>query len=152
MKSESIFWNEEIETLPVEEMRELQTQRLVDRLKYLEQNSVFYQKKFSRSGLKASAIRDSVDFRKKVPFTTKEELQQERDDSGDPFAGLCCVSREDIVHLTRTAGTTGVPTLYGLTLKDLHTIGELSARMWYQLGARKGHTVAIGTFGSWNSF
>jgi phenylacetate-CoA ligase len=24
--------------------------------------------------------------------------------------------------------------------------------MWYQIGARKGHTVAIGTFGSWNSF
>ncbi|MBW1788970.1 MAG: hypothetical protein JRK53_20545 [Deltaproteobacteria bacterium] len=152
MTTETVYWNEEMETLPADRMRELQFRRLLDRLAYVGQNAPFYRKKFGATGLEPDAIRDPKDFAEKVPFTTKEELQQERDDTADPFGGLCCVSREDIVHLLRTAGTTGVPTLYGLTEDDLQTLGELSARMWYQLGARRGHTVAIGTFGSWNTF
>jgi phenylacetate-CoA ligase len=141
-----------METLPAENMLDLQFRRLLDRVKYVAENGSFYRKKFLAAGLIPNSIHDPADFGKRVPFTTKEELQQERDATGDPFAGLCCVPREDIVHLIRTAGTSGVPTLYGWTLKDLRAMGELSARMWYQLGARRGHTVAIGTFGSWNAF
>jgi phenylacetate-CoA ligase len=152
MTTETVYWKKEIETLPADRMRELQFRRILDRLSYVGQNAPFYRKKFNAAGFEPDVIGDLADFRVKVPFTTKEELQQERDDTGDPFGGLCCVPPEDIVHLLRTAGTTGVPTLYGLTEDDLRTLGELSARMWYQLGARRGHTVAIGTFGSWNTF
>jgi phenylacetate-CoA ligase len=152
MAPQTVYWNEEIETLPAEKMLELQFERLRNRVAYVGQHAPFYRKKFGAARLRPGSIRDSADFGQNVPFTTKEELQQERDATGDPFGGLCCVPRDDIVHLLRTAGTTGVPTLYGLTEGDLRTLGELSARMWYQLGARRGHTVAIGTFGSWNAF
>jgi len=152
MKSESIFWNEKIETLPGDGIREIQWEGIRNRLSYLKEKSRFYSRKLGHVDPKSSTFRDLDDFRKLVPFTTKEELQEERERSQDPYAGLLCVPPAEIIHLIRTAGTTGVPTIYGLTLKDLHAIGELSARMWYQLGARKGHTVAIGTFGSWNSF
>ena len=152
MTTETVYWNEEMETLPVERMRELQFQRCQDRLAYVNRNAPFYRKKFKAAGLEPGAVKNPDDFAEKVPFTTKEELQRERDATGDPFGGLRCVPGEDIVHILRTAGTTGVPTLYALTDEDLLTLGGLSARMWYQLGARRGHTVAIGTFGSWNTF
>jgi len=152
MNKESIYWNEEMETLPREKILDIQWQRVQSRLSYLQERSPFYRRKFGESGLKASDVRDLGDFKKRVPFTTKEELQEERERQGDPFAGLLCVPRQEIAHLIRTAGTTGTPTIYGLTQVDLETIGDLSARMWYQIGARKGHTALIGTFGSWNSF
>lgn len=152
MKSESIFWNEKIETLTGGGIRKIQWEGIRNRLSYLKEKSSFYSRKLGHVDPKSNTFQDLDDFRKLVPFTTKAELQEEREKNRDPYAGLLCVPPAEIIHLVRTAGTTGVPTIYGLTLNDLHTIGELSARMWYQLGARKGHTVAIGTFGSWNSF
>jgi phenylacetate-CoA ligase len=152
MMADITYWNEEIETLSPDRIRELQLSRIKDRLSYLHENSPFYQKKFGDAGLKPSAVQDLDDFRRLVPLTTKEELQEERERSRDPYGGLLCVPPSEIIHLIRTAGTTGVPTIYGVTQKDLQYIGELSARMWYQIGARKGHTVAIATFGSWNFF
>ncbi len=152
MNEKTSYWNEEIETLPREKMRSLQYQRIKDRLMYLAENSPFYQRKFGETGLEAGKIRELDDFREQVPFTTKEEVQEQRERRKDPYGGLLCVPPQDIVHLTRTAGTTGVPTLYGFTLKDLEQVGELTARIWYQIGARRGHTVAIATMGCWNSF
>ena len=152
MEPEIVYWNEEIETLPGDGIREIQWERIRNRLSYLKDKSRFYSRKLGDVDPKSNAFQDLDDFRKLVPFTTKKELQEERERSQDPYSGLLCVPPTEIIHLIRTAGTTGVPTIYGLTREDLHTIGELSARMWYQLGARKGHTVAIGTFGSWNPF
>jgi len=152
MNSKIVYWNEEMETLPRDRIREIQWEHIRNRLDYLQKNSAFYKKKFSDAGFEPNIVQDLDDFRKRVPFTTKEELKEERERSGDLYSGLLCVSHDEVIHLIRTGGTTGVPTLYGLTREDLETVGEMSARMWYQLGAKKGHTVAIGTFGSWNAF
>lgn len=151
-KRESILWNPEMEAMPLDRLRELQWKRIRERLHYLESRSSFYGAKFEEAGLKAAEIQDLEMFKARVPFSTKEEVKVMRQRTGDPYGGLLCVSPDQIVHLIRTAGTTGLPTLYGVTQKDLHTLGELSARMWYQIGARTGDTVAIGTFGSWNAF
>jgi phenylacetate-CoA ligase len=99
-----------------------------------------------------SSIGDLGEFKRLVPFTTKEEIRAEREESRDPYGGLLCVPPEEVVYLCRTAGTTGVPSLYGLTRRDVDTLGQLTARCWYQIGARKGHTVACATMGGWNNF
>lgn len=146
------YRDQEIETMPQQRMREIQWNLLQKRLRWLEETSRFYQRKFEDYGLNINKVQNLNDFFKHVPFTTKDELRIERERSKDPYAGLLCVSPDEIVHLIRTGGTTGVPTVFGLTHEDLNHTGEISARMWYQLGAKKGHTVAIGTFGLWNAF
>jgi phenylacetate-CoA ligase len=152
MGSKPDYFNKAVETMPAERMGVLQWERLRERLGYLENHSSFYQEKLKQAGLSSQSIQDLDEFKRRVPFTTKEELQEHRDGHRDPYAGLLCVPPHRIVHLVRTAGTTGVPTIYGLTEEDLRELGEMTARLWYQLGARGGHTVAVATMGTWNSF
>ncbi len=152
MPRQQVYGNDALETLPMEKMGELQWVRLAERLRYLQDHSAFYRRRFKEAGVDPDAIQDLKAFQERVPFTTKEELQEERERAQDPYAGLLCVDRSEIVHLVRTAGTTGVPTLYGLTRKDLEQVGELTARLWIQIGARPAHTVAIATMGTWNPF
>lgn len=150
--AEIVYWDEGIETTHRDRIVEIQWQRLKDRLRYLEERSPLYRRNFRDAGLKIDGIQDLDDFRRLVPMTTKKDMREERERSKEPFGGLLCVPPWEIVHLIRTAGTTGVPSIYGMTLKDVRTLGELSARMWYQIGARKGHIVACATMGSWNYF
>lgn len=152
METEPVFFNRQMETLSPEEMQVLQWERIRRRLSYLSENSPFYRKKFEEAGLEPEDIRELNDFKQRVPFTTKDALQAERERLKDPYAGLRCVPSEEIIHLVRTGGTTGVPTVYGLTERDLQTLGEWTARLWYQIGGRRGHTVAVATMGCWNPF
>lgn len=147
-----VYWDEKIETLPRDKITELQLDRLKERVRYLLSRSLFYRRKLGNLGVRLESIQDFDDFRRLVPLTTKDDLRKEREESGDAYGGLLCVPREEIVHLIRTAGTTGVPSIYGLTQRDIQTLGELTARMWYQIGAQKGHTVACATMGTWNYF
>ena len=51
MPLQTVYWNEEMETLPAENMLELQFRRLLDRVKYVAENGSFYRKKFLAAGL-----------------------------------------------------------------------------------------------------
>jgi len=79
MKAEAVYWNKDIETLSSKKMIELQWNRIKDRLRYLKKNSHLYQKKFASIALRLSDIQNLDDFHRLVPFTTKEELQEERE-------------------------------------------------------------------------
>ncbi len=151
-KSSIVYWDQKWEIASREEILQHQWEKLMECLRYLSERSPFYRKKFAEAGLDVSSIRELQDFKRQVPFTTKEEIRAERERTKDPYGGLLCVPPEEVVHLCRTAGTTGVPSLYGLTRKDVDTLGQLTARCWYQIGARKGHTVACATMGGWNNF
>ena len=59
------FWNEEIETLPEEEMKALQWKRLKMQLQYNFENSVYYrEEKFRKAGLIPDDIQTFEDFQK----------------------------------------------------------------------------------------
>jgi len=152
MMADIKYFEEEIETLSRDRLMDLQWGRLLERLVYLESNSPFYQKKFKECGLRIGEITDRDSFQRLAPFTDKDEVKAERDQTGLGFAGLLSVPLEKIVHLIRTGGTTGLPTMYGMTEKDIQCLGRLMARSWYQIGAQPGHVVPVGTFGSWNAF
>ncbi|RLB37937.1 MAG: hypothetical protein DRH20_06780 [Deltaproteobacteria bacterium] len=152
MSHQGIFWNEEVETMPPHRIRDLQWERVKERLDSLGRKAAFYRDLFVEAGIRGHKVRDWADFRARVPFTTKERLKAWRERTRDPFCGLLCVDSRRLLHLVRTAGTTGVPTLYGYTAQDLEAVGEWGARMWVQIGARPEHTVLAGTFGSWNAF
>src|SRR4030042_1544954 len=150
--SEIIYWDEKMETLPREELLRLQWKRLKDFLRYILERSPLYRTKLSTLREDVVSIQDTDAFKKLLPMTTKDEIRAERERTRDPYGGLLCVPPEEIVHLCRTGGTTGVPSIYGLTHRDVEILGEFTARCWYQIGARKGHTVACATMGGWNNF
>ena len=52
------FWNEAIETLPREELRELQWKRLRKQMRYIYYHSEFYRKGFQALGIHPDQIKD----------------------------------------------------------------------------------------------
>jgi len=98
-----LYWEKDVETLPREELYELQKQRL-QRTVQNAMRTPFYRRLFTREGINPEKIRTPEDLRH-IPFTTKEDLRQ-----GFPFDFLA-VPLEEVVRLHSSSGTTGTPTV-----------------------------------------
>lgn len=135
------LWNEKIETLSRDEIRDLQLERLKKQVAYNYENSPFYKNKFDAVGARPPDIKDFEDFAQ-IPLTTKDEHRRAQEESidkyGDPFRLLACAPREKIVRINSTSGTTGVPTLYTLTQHDVEVVNEMHARKYWRTGIRPG--------------
>ncbi len=140
------FWDETLETMPREQIREIQFTKLKKQVKYNYDNSIFYQRKFDAAGLKPGDIKTWDDF-KKIPYMDKNEHRAAQDESlerfGHPYGMLACAPRDKIVRLSATSGTTGTPTLYMLTKNDIKVLNNLHARKYWRIGLRPGDTVIV---------
>ena len=70
----SPFFNPDIETMPRQELEQLQLERLKSTVKHC-MYSPFYQEKFKELGITPDDIKTLDDVRK-LPFTTKEDLRE----------------------------------------------------------------------------
>jgi phenylacetate-CoA ligase len=126
------IWNPEIETMPREQLRELQGSRLRDQVAYVYANSSFYRRKYDEAGIEPGDIQ-GVDDLHKLPFIAKDELRQSQADT-PPFGAHVCADRADITWLPSTSGTTGIPLLLPRTAEDIETWTELNARAYTAVG------------------
>ena len=124
----SPFFNPDIETMPRQELEQLQLERLKSTVKHC-MYSPFYQEKFKELGITPDDIKTLDDVRK-LPFTTKEDLRENY-----PF-GICCVPLKDCVRLHSSSGTTGNPTVVLHTQKDLDEWANAVARCLWMVGSR----------------
>lgn len=135
------LWNEKMETLPRDVLRDLQLARLRRQVHYNYDNSPFYRGKFEEVGARPEDIRSFEDFAR-IPLTTKDEHRKAQEESiekyGNAFELLACAPREKIVRINSTSGTTGIPTLYTLTQHDVDVVNEMHARKYWRAGIRPG--------------
>lgn len=122
------YWQEEIETMKRSDLEKLQVERLRKTVE-IAMNSPFYGKIFKEKGISPESIK-SLDDLKRFPFTTKEDLR-----NNYPF-GLASVSKEKIVRLHSSSGTTGNPTVIVHTQEDLNQWANQVARCMYMVGLR----------------
>lgn len=113
--------NKEAETMPREQLRELQSERLCKMVKRVYEKVPFYRAKFDEMGLKPEDIK-SIDDITMLPFTNKQDLRDNY-----PF-DLFAVPMEDVVRIHASSGTTGKQTVVGYTRNDLALWGEVMAR------------------------
>lgn len=145
MKADRQFWNAEIETLSPDKMKALQWRRLKKQLAYNYENSIYYrEEKFKKAGLTPEDIQSWEDFRK-IPLMTKDEHRRVQAESiqqfGHPYGLITCASKEKIIRINSTSGTTGQPTLYTLTKNDVRVLNEMHCRKYWRAGLRPGHIV-----------
>ena len=126
--SYSNYFNPELETMPVDQLHELQLKRLKQTVRHC-LNAPFYQKKFQERGITPDDIQTLEDVRK-LPFTSKEDLRENY-----PF-GLSCVPLKECVRLHSSSGTTGNPTVVLHTQKDLDEWANAVARCLWMVGSR----------------
>lgn len=115
------YWNEKYECMDREELKKLQSERLVKLVKRVYENVPAYRKKMDEIGLKPTDIK-SIDDLTKLPFTVKQDLRD-----AYPF-GLFAVPMSDITRIHASSGTTGKQTVVGYTKNDLESWSECVAR------------------------
>ena len=124
---QNMFWNEKIETMPREELEELQLKKLQATVKRAFDKIPYYNKKYSEAEVYPEDIETLKDI-EKLPFITKDDLRESY-----PF-GLFAVDIKDIKELHSSSGTTGKPVVSGYTEKDLDTWAETIARGLTMMG------------------
>jgi len=143
-REDSPYWNEAVETMPYEKVRELQLTKVKRQVNYNYDNSIFYRRKFDQAGIKPEDIKSWKDFTS-IPLMNKEEQRKAQTESlerfGNPYGIITCAPLNKIIRISSTSGTTGTPTLYTLTKNDTKIITELHARKNWRMGLKPGHVV-----------
>ncbi|MGB4661651.1 MAG: phenylacetate--CoA ligase, partial [Mobilitalea sp.] len=122
-----MIWNETKECMSRDEIRNLQSARLVKMVNRVYHNVEFYRKKMQEMGIEPGDIKGIEDLNK-LPFTTKEDLRDNY-----PF-GLFAVPQSEIVRIHASSGTTGKATVVGYTRKDIALWQECVARVLAMAG------------------
>lgn len=136
------YFNEEIETMPVENVHRLQLSRLQRQLAYVYACSPFYRRKFDAAGVNPLAVRHLEDLAA-FPFTTKDELRESQSEA--PPLGLHqAAATRDIVRIHSSSGTTGRPSYVGITRRDRDGWIESVARVYWSQGVRPDSIVVMG--------
>ena len=133
-----MIWSKE-ESLPREELEQLQLQRLQETVERVYENVPYYRTKMQEKGLKPEDIKTLADLQK-LPFTTKQDMRDTY-----PF-GLFAVPKDELVRIHASSGTTGKPTVVGYTRGDLETWTDCVSRIAC-MGGATGKDVAQICFG-----
>jgi phenylacetate-CoA ligase len=94
--------------------------------------SPWYAAKFKEIGLQPSDIKTAADITK-LPFTTKNDLRLSYPE------GMLTVSRDEVLRMHTSSGTTGKPTAIFHTREDVDCWAELMARSLFIGGCRPHH-------------
>ena len=124
---DGVFWEKEAETLPMDDLKKLQVQRLKKTLEKVKAVP-FYKDKIA--SIDIGKIK-SVDDIQRLPFTTKNDLRNHY-----PY-GLLAVPIESCVRVHASSGTTGSAVAVLYTENDIDTWSNLVARCMYGIGVRK---------------
>jgi phenylacetate-CoA ligase len=102
--------------------------------------SPFYRRKYADAGVDPAVIDSPADFAK-LPFVTKEDERRSQEED-PPFGGHLCVDAGDVVRVHASSGTTGRPTFFALTARDVATWRTIMARTFYTAGIRREDVAA----------
>jgi phenylacetate-CoA ligase len=99
-----------------EERRKLQSERLKAQVRYAYEHAPFWRKKLDDAGVHFEAIK-GIDDLTKIPFTTKQELQEDQE-KNPPYGSYLCVHPSKLYQFFATSGTTGKPLNRTMSRRD----------------------------------
>ncbi len=130
------YWDKDIETMSREDMKALQSERLVKQVKHVYDNVKYYRDLMDKKGVKPEDIK-SIDDLHKLPFISKADLRD-----GYPY-GLLAVTLKDCVRIHSTSGTTGKRVVAFYTQNDLDMWANCVARAITAAGGTNEDVVQI---------
>ena len=121
------FLNREIECMPREELKKIQSERLCQTVRHCYENVECFRNRMDEKGLTPDDIHGIEDIHL-LPFSYKKDLRDYY-----PY-GLFAVPMQKVARLHASSGTTGKRIVVGYTKKDLDMWDECVARMLTALG------------------
>ena len=118
---EKRYFQKETETMPYEQLRQLQSEKLVKQVKHVYENVPYYRDLMQKKGVTPEDIR-GVDDLYKLPFLSKADLRDTY-----PY-GMLAVPLADCVRIQSTSGTTGKRVIAYYTQHDIDLWEECCAR------------------------
>ena len=130
------YYQPEIETMPYEQLRQLQNERFMKQIRHVWDNVPYYRKKMEDKGVTIDDIK-SVDDLHKLPFLSKDDLRD-----AYPY-GLKGMPLEDCVRIHSTSGTTGKRVVAFYTQHDVDLWEDCCARAIVAAGGSKEDVVQV---------
>lgn len=130
------YFQKETETMPYEQLRELQSQKLVKQVKHVYENVPYYRDLMQKKGLTPEDIR-GIDDLYKLPFLSKSDLRDTY-----PY-GMLAVPLSDCVRIQSTSGTTGKRVIAYYTQHDIDLWEECCARAIVAAGGTRDDIVQV---------
>ena len=127
---EKRYYQKEIETMPVEDIKKLQSEKLVKQVKHVYENVPYYRNLMDEKGVTPDDIKGIEDLHK-LPFLTKADLRD-----AYPY-GLLAKPLEDCVRIQSTSGTTGRRVVAFYTQHDIDLWEDCCARAIIAAGGTK---------------
>jgi phenylacetate-CoA ligase len=137
------YWDPEIETMPLKELKELQLEKIKYIVNYAYSMSPFYRRGFDEAKVKPEDIKTLDDFRKRIPVFRKDDVRAEIERTGDLLWGNRTVPRESIAQICPSTGTTGVPTPQYGSRDDVELVAEYQVRNWWMERLRPSTRAAL---------
>ena len=119
--SEKRYYQPEIETMPLEQLQAMQSEKIVKQVKHVYDNVEYYRNLMDEKGVKPEDIKGIEDIHK-LPFLTKADLRD-----AYPY-GLMGKPLSECVRIQSTSGTTGRRVVAFYTQHDIDLWDECCAR------------------------
>jgi phenylacetate-CoA ligase len=130
------YYQREIETMPYDQLRQLQNERLRKQVQHVWDNVPYYREKMEKKGVTPADIQ-SVDDLYKLPFLSKADLR-------DAYPhGLRGMPLNDCVRIHSTSGTTGKRVVAFYTQHDVDLWEDCCARAIVAAGGTEEDVVQV---------
>lgn len=130
------YYQKEIETMPVEKLKQLQSEKLVRQVRHVYENVPYYRALMDEKGVSPDDISGIEDLHK-LPFLTKKDLRETY-----PY-GLLATPLENCARIHSTSGTTGKRVIAFYTQNDLDLWEDCCARALMAAGADRKDIVQV---------
>jgi phenylacetate-CoA ligase len=147
MPEDRLYWNMQIEPfLNTPQMKDLQLEKLKIMLRRHHTHAPFHKKRLEEAGINVDKLDERAksveDLLKWIPVYDKQGYREHAEACGGDLIQLMeeemPVSVDDLVLVNSTTGTTGEPTPYPLTMKDIFDVwGETLCRGMWRGGLRR---------------
>ena len=127
---EKQYFQKEIETMPVEDIKKLQSEKLVKQVKHVYENVEYYRNLMDQKGVKPEDINGIEDLHT-LPFLKKSDLRD-----AYPY-GLLGKPLNECVRIHSTSGTTGKRVIAFYTQNDINLWDDCCARAVVAAGGSK---------------
>ena len=130
------YFQETAETMSYDELRALQSEKLIRQVKHVYENVPYYKNLMDEKGVKPEDIKGVEDLHK-LPFISKADLRDTY-----PY-GMLAVPLSECVRIHSTSGTTGKRVIAYYTQKDIDLWEDCCARALVAAGASKEDVVQV---------
>lgn len=133
--SDDPYWDKARETADPKVREQLIVERIQAQLRYAYERIPFYRRLYDAAGVTPDDVKTMQDFTQRVPIIDKDMLRTDQA-AHPPYGSYLAVNPQEIVRIYGSSGTTGTPTVYGISDRDWQRAADVQAMAMWAAGVR----------------